>query len=53
PDEGALLGGVLHCANVVLELRRIRIAGYGDDDFDVVGRGASFKLRFGLNMKYD
>lgn len=48
PDDGALLGRVVHAADVGAEARGVGVFGYGDEDLDVVGRGAAFELCTGL-----
>ena len=48
PDDGAFLGRVVHAADVGAEARRVGVFGDGDEDLDVVGRGAAFELGAGL-----
>lgn len=48
PDNGGLLGGVVHCADVGAEAGGVGVVGDGDNDFDVVGCAAAFELGFGL-----
>ena len=48
PDDGAFLWRVVHAADVGAEARRVGVFGDGDEDLDVVGRGAAFELGAGL-----
>lgn len=53
PDDGALLGGVVHGANVCPEARGVGVVGDGDDDLDIVGGAAALELRAGLEHVLD
>ena len=53
PDDGALLGGVVDGAKVGAEARGVGVVGDGDDDLDIVGRGAALELGLGLEHVLD
>lgn len=53
PDDGALLGGVVHGADVGSEPGRVGVVGDGDDDLDVVGGAAALELGLGLEHVLD
>lgn len=48
PDDGALLGRIVHRADVGAEAGGVGVLGDGHEDLDVVGCGAAFELRAGL-----
>src|SRR3569833_126005 len=48
PDDGALLGSIVHAAYVGPEARRVGVVRHGHDDFDVVGGAAALELGPGL-----
>lgn len=52
PDDGGLLGGVVHCSDVGAEAGRVGVFGDGDEDLDVVGGAAAFELCFCLSRGY-
>lgn len=45
PHNGRLLGRIVHGPDVCPEAWRIGVFGDGDEDLDVVGRGAALELR--------
>lgn len=51
PDDGGLFGGVVDGSDVGSETGRVGVFRHGDDDFDVVGRAATFELGLGLEVE--
>lgn len=53
PDDGTLLRGVLDVTDGRLELRRVGVSRHWDYDLNVVGRGPTLELGFGLHHVLD
>ena len=53
PDDGALLGRVVHAADGGAEARRVGVLGHGHHDLDVVGGAAALELGARLEHELD